>query len=548
MESVFDLFPSFHDAVRLKSNNVAALQQVASTLNFSTKDEKHKDFLSMLSHFYQLLLMADGDGRNLKKWLEESYEYPGKEPVDPGLLARADRNEQSHSVASNEQAAYRNLYHMVRAGKLVEAYDYCLHVLQRSWLAIVIQPAISDKEHNNNVKNSRNNNMNDLNDGRSLWKATLTSIACSGEKWQRAFYGALVGDLPSVQAVSEHPLDLLWAYVNSNNLDAFRAPDVSHFCGFYAQICACLFKKNFSQLQSCFDTFIGAKEVLDLEVVVVALMGAGLQISFDTFWQNFISLWLASSEEAHVECTIYKFPFVALIKDHVIQERVLSEVLFEECLTLDRSEIFRVSTNCKKYCPLSFESALQLMFQRALGERDLDASMLQNLTHFTAFPLLAVDRFALELTAAISRRFLVSQNIALLKSLISSVDPKDLLRYENPLVRELACYTHLVRVLLVYDEWREELLKQPSVREASQGFERILWERQHAHWQHEMATLADMVRQAYAAATSIGWLELAELKAKDLLLTSESQREAELAEAHDAGSVLMHSIMRNIEQ
>lgn len=506
---------AFHDSI----GYLLALQQTASSMYFSHKE--HKEFLA-LSSFFQLCQQT-----NLNEWLEQSYQYPGKEPVDPNLLTRAEKGDFSSSiVSSNEQAAFRNLFRMVRAGKIAEAYEYCLHVLQRPWLAIVIQPAL---EANNENK--------------GLWKATLTSIACSGEKWQRAFYGALVGDLVSVQAVSEHPLDQLWACVNAQNLDAF-AVDCCTFEGLYAQVCAQFMKKDWNGIQTSFERFVKSKDTLDLEMAIVALMGFNL--AADPFWEHFISLWLASSDQTQIESTIHKLPYISLIKNSTLQQQVLAEVLFEECLSLDRTNIFRISTNCKKYCPLSFEPALQLMFQKVLSEEDLDSVLLYNLTHFTSFPLLSADRFALELTAALSRKFLISQNITLLKSLITSIDPKDLLKYENTLIRELACYMHLVRVLLVYDQWREELLKEPQVSESSQGFERILWERQHAHWKQEISTVASMAHQAYQAAISIGWLNPADLHYKNMLLLSEDQREDELEKARSIGISLMDSIMRNV--
>ena len=528
------LFEAFHDAVSIGTNNTTALQQTASTVYFSNKDDKN--FLH-LANFFQLCQLVNTstaeDGASLlKRWLEESYEYKGKEPVDLSLLSRAEKGEQSY--LENEQAAYRNLFHLIRAGKLIEAYEYCLHVLQRPWLAIVMQPAImSGKSENKENAESK-----------GLWRATLTSMACTGDKWQKAFYGALASDLPSVQPVIEHPLDSLWACANSNNVDVFYAN--SHtFEGFYAQVCVSVATKNWTRAQSAFETFIKSKTVLDSEAFIAALMG--VHLAADSFWEVFISLWLASSEDTKVEETIYKLPYVALVKDQMLQQKMLAEVLYEECLPLDRTEIFRISTNCKKYCSSSHEPALQLMFQRALAEADLDAHLLLNLMHFTSFPLLTVDRFALELVLALCRKFLLTQNIASLKALVGSINANDLLRPENPLVRELACYSHLTRVLLVYEQWREEMLKEPKVRESSQGFERILWERQHAHWEQEIAGIAEMVHQAYQEATSIGWLDSSALNAHNmLLLTSEAQRDVELGEVYKIGTALMDSIMHNV--
>ena len=554
------LMERFQDPIITRS--VSLLSSVVSSLCLSNPSEpiwkNLKNILTLLSYQESITLL------DLKNWLESSYEYHGRNPVD--LTA-------SEKDLKNEQTIYQNLFYMTRSGRLNEAMVYAQEVLKRPWLAIVISPALL-LEAENSV---------DM----SLWKTTLTSslsLNGGGNLWQRGFYGALSGDIPSVEAIldSSDYLGGLWNLVNSavkshqTSRIFFHTEEggIETFDKLLAVIAHSLLYQDFDGILKSIYSFLTLKEEGTLDLGIVAIIHTLIPLlpivksTIDPIISKFIDLWMGRSTLVNIRDTILKFPYIALVKDQAQQQSLLSHVLFEECLSLDREEIFRVKTNCKKYFPHNFESTLQLMLQRALSQVD-DPRLLLNLVYFTLFPLLLVHRqsnqgtksypqsdlFTLELVVALARKFLASEQLSYYKSLLGAVDDStDSLDPDNAFVREYACYIHLLKLLLVYEDWNNELLKEPKVNPEAEGFERILWERQHAHWKHQVDALKDNVKHVYKHTFNISegieWMDQQAIinYPAHPLLTTENERQREAQEARSVGKSIMQSILENISK
>ena len=555
------LMEQFQDPVITKS--VPLLSSIVSSLCLSKPSEpiwkNLKNILTLLSSQETITLL------DLKNWLESSHEYLGRKSVD--LTASEDDTK-------NEQIIYQNLFFMARSGRLNEAMDYSQEVLKRPWLAIVISPALP----------SSSDNLADM----SLWRATLTSglsLRDVGNSWQRGFYGALTGDVPSVEAILDPSdyLGKLWNLVNSavksnqTSKVVFNfGEEIDTFNKLLATIAHSLVYQDFNRILKSINSFLDLKEggTLDLEAAATIHFLIPL-LSFmketfliDSIIIKFIGLWMEKSTKINIRDTILKFPYIAIVKDQSRQQSLLSNILFEECLSLDKEEIFRVKTNCKRHFPHNFDSSLQLTFQRALSQID-DPRLLLNLVNFTLFPLLQVRRhpaqttksysqsdfFTLELVVALARRFLASEQLTFYKNLLSEVDDStDSLDPDNALVREYACYSHLLKLLLAYDEWNNAMLKEPKVNPEAEGFERILWERQHAHWKNHFDALKGNVKHVYERTVNISedveWMDQRYVinYPAHPLLTTENERQREAQEARSVGKSILQSILENISK
>ena len=420
----------------------------------------------------------------------------------------------------------------------------------------------------------------------SLWRATLTSnlsIKGLGNSWQRAFYGSLTGDFASVEQVLDPSdyLGQLWNLVNSavNQMQTSKVHfsvdeeiDTT-FSKLSAIIANALVYRDFDRILRSIYNFLARKDsVLDVEAVAVIhilipLVPIAKDIGglFDSIISMFINIWMGMSARTNIKDTILKFPYIALVKDQSHQQLLLSQVLFEECLSLDKEEIFRIKTNCKKYFPHNFESSLQLMFQKTISQVE-EPRLLLNLVHFTLYPLLLVQRhqskqythpdlFTLEIVVALTRRFLATEQLVYYKSLLSAIDDStESLDPESALVREYACYSHLLKLLQSYDEWNDELLKEPKINTGAEGFERILWERQHAHWKQQVDKLNNHVKKVHRrtidVSDGIEWMDQQAIinLPTQLFLTTQDERQREAEVARSMGISIMQSIIENISK
>lgn len=114
-----------------------------------------------------------------------------------------------------EKALVRSLFEYVRAGELDMALDLCAQTSQ-SWRAASLRGAIfyhdpSISEPSEGVDGPLGNR------SRSAWRriARKAALNVSLDRYERAMYGALCGDLSSVLAVSESWEERLWSYVNA---------------------------------------------------------------------------------------------------------------------------------------------------------------------------------------------------------------------------------------------------------------------------------------------------------------------------------------------
>ncbi|GAA5895279.1 Nup84p [Sporobolomyces salmoneus] len=153
------------------------------------------------------------------------------EELDPDALFRAGGSSDGARLeaddATYERALIRTLYEYVRTGQLDAALDLCRQSDQ-SWRAASLSggrlwfdPALAPEDDEFDDFDVMDEELDEKrargNENRRLWKAMCRKIAANPnvEAYEKALYGALSGDVPSVLAVSSSWEDVVWAHLNS---------------------------------------------------------------------------------------------------------------------------------------------------------------------------------------------------------------------------------------------------------------------------------------------------------------------------------------------
>ncbi|SJX65396.1 nucleoporin [Sporisorium reilianum f. sp. reilianum] len=163
---------------------------------------------------------ASSDGRKLTFGSAASTSFAPKnrgkavKNLDPDAVSRGEGGLELED-ATYEKALLRTLFEYARAGRLDAAFDLC-HQTDQSWRAATLRgamlyhdPAVSvELQDVDRVVGNRN---------RSLWKSACRKLAANPnlDEFERALYGSLAGDLPSVAHVSQSWEEYLWAHVNA---------------------------------------------------------------------------------------------------------------------------------------------------------------------------------------------------------------------------------------------------------------------------------------------------------------------------------------------
>ncbi|GAA5961845.1 hypothetical protein JCM8115_001441 [Rhodotorula mucilaginosa] len=151
--------------------------------------------------------------------------------LDPDALVRARAEDEGARMeaddASYERAFLRSLYEHVRTGQLAEAIDACRQSDQ-SWRAASLSggqlwsdPMLGSEEDAVEDDEMAGTGMVDRvlkgNANRRLWKMMCRKLAGSPllDKFEKALYGAISGDVASVLPVCSTWEDVVWVHVNS---------------------------------------------------------------------------------------------------------------------------------------------------------------------------------------------------------------------------------------------------------------------------------------------------------------------------------------------
>ncbi|CCF49257.1 hypothetical protein NDA11_004835 [Ustilago hordei] len=163
---------------------------------------------------------TSSDGRRLTFGSAASSSFAPKnrgkavKNLDPDAVSRGEGGLELEDT-TYEKALLRTLFEYARAGRLDAAFDLC-HQTDQSWRAATLRgamlyhdPAVSlDLQDIDRVVGNRN---------RPLWKSACRKLASNPnlDEFERALYGSLAGDLPSVANVSQSWEEFLWAHVNA---------------------------------------------------------------------------------------------------------------------------------------------------------------------------------------------------------------------------------------------------------------------------------------------------------------------------------------------
>ncbi|KAN0063900.1 Nucleoporin nup84 [Thecaphora frezii] len=134
--------------------------------------------------------------------------------LDPDATSRGEGGLELED-ATYEKALLRNLFEYARAGKLDLAFDLCRQTDQ-SWRAATLRGAML--YHDPSLAPALEELQVPIgNRNRALWKAVCRKLASNPnlDEYERALYGSLAGDLPSVTHVSQTWEEYLWAHINS---------------------------------------------------------------------------------------------------------------------------------------------------------------------------------------------------------------------------------------------------------------------------------------------------------------------------------------------
>ncbi|GAA5960795.1 hypothetical protein JCM3765_000820 [Sporobolomyces pararoseus] len=153
------------------------------------------------------------------------------EELDPDAVLRAGGSSAGARLeaddATYERALIRTLYEYVRTGQLDAALDLCRQSDQswraaslsggRLWFDPSLAPEDDEFEDLDLMDEELNEKRARGNENRRLWKGMCRKIAASPnlDPYEKALYGALSGDVPSVLAVSASWEDVVWAHLNS---------------------------------------------------------------------------------------------------------------------------------------------------------------------------------------------------------------------------------------------------------------------------------------------------------------------------------------------
>ncbi|GAA5834612.1 hypothetical protein JCM3766R1_003616 [Sporobolomyces carnicolor] len=153
------------------------------------------------------------------------------EELDPDALLRAGGSAAGARLeaddATYERALIRTLYEYVRTGQLDAALDLCRQSDQswraaslsggRLWFDPSLAPDDDEFEDLDFMDEDLNERRAQGNANRRLWKAMCRKIAATPnlDPYEKALYGALSGDVPSVLAVSASWEDVVWTHLNS---------------------------------------------------------------------------------------------------------------------------------------------------------------------------------------------------------------------------------------------------------------------------------------------------------------------------------------------
>ncbi|GAA5933388.1 uncharacterized protein JCM15063_001302 [Sporobolomyces koalae] len=171
---------------------------------------------------------------NKLKHLKRTGAQPPKglvDELDPDAVTRAGGAPEGARLepddAAYERALIRTLYEYVRTGQLDLALDLCRQSEQswraaslsggRLWFDPKLAPGDADLEEFDAMDEELEEKRARGNRNRRLWKSMCRKIATSSalDPYERALYGALSGDIPSVLAVSTSWEDVVWAHLNS---------------------------------------------------------------------------------------------------------------------------------------------------------------------------------------------------------------------------------------------------------------------------------------------------------------------------------------------
>lgn len=163
---------------------------------------------------------ASSDGRKLTFGSAASSSFAPKnrgkavKNLDPDAVSRGEGGLELED-ATYEKALLRTLFEYARAGRLDAAFDLC-HQTDQSWRAATLRGAMLYHDPTVSVE------LQDVdrvvgNRNRSLWKSACRKLAANPnlDEFERALYGSLAGDLPSVAHVSQSWEEYLWAHVNA---------------------------------------------------------------------------------------------------------------------------------------------------------------------------------------------------------------------------------------------------------------------------------------------------------------------------------------------
>jgi nuclear pore complex protein Nup107 len=141
------------------------------------------------------------------------------------------------------------IFQYIRRGKLDEALELCQDCNQ-PWKAATLMGGIF---HGDPLIDAEKDGMHGGNQNRSLWKAACYALAneTSIEKYERAIYGALAGDVNTVLPACKTFEDVLWAYFSAIIEGKFQKVTFIHFRGFMLVI----FKIFPTKLPSLFPWF-----------------------------------------------------------------------------------------------------------------------------------------------------------------------------------------------------------------------------------------------------------------------------------------------------
>jgi len=153
--------------------------------------------------------------QSMKKGLRSSRERPTVSEMDPDAPIRQKKSLDDLDK-EDERFFMKNLFWCLRAGKLDMASELC-HRCGQTWRAATLEGwrlHHDPRYYNTNPLSDSNENSVQGNAYRDVWKSVCWRMASESdmEKYERALYAALSGNLEALLPVCMSWMDFVWAY------------------------------------------------------------------------------------------------------------------------------------------------------------------------------------------------------------------------------------------------------------------------------------------------------------------------------------------------